>query len=467
MREQILNCFGSLTRIVEETKEYQKYYTGNKRLWDAAESLYIALLEAVQDALAWLDEGAWRRTLHSLFKQGNYGKPLEEKIKFAVDTKVKEFHDQLALCQHQKIEEIRIGVDGVLHSVERLGDKIEDSERKQREEIRRAQERVTEVFVAECQGLRRDLDWHFANMPNLGAMRDSLSQLVPGRYPGSVLAAVTRPPAISVAGLMSLLQVHENVPYEDSVRAMQYGQSLSPARQARAASLTRHPRFHSWFRGARSDILVVNGKDAESQMTTMSALTYLVGKLGQTLLATNTAMLLMCICGQHAAPRNPLEGAEGVLRLLIYQLLSYLGDSADLTALDYNFIEAVRAGDVTHLLKLFQSLVFSVGFSSNGPCALVCLVEGVSFLETSARRPALEGLVATLQQLVLDVNAFGGYLVFKVLLTFPNVSRYAKEWFPPEAILNMSDEIDHDGLGYDSVRLATISESLVQEPQSL
>lgn len=428
----------------------------------------MALLVAVQDALAWLDESAWRRTLYSILKQDNYSKPLEEKIKLAVDTRVKEFHEQLEYCQHERIQQIHIGVDGVARSIEELRDEVKASDRRHQEEIQRAQEHVTQVLVSECQGLRRDIDWHFATMQDPTSVRDSLGQLAQGRYLGAMLATVARPPVISAAGLMGLLQVNESITFEDSGRAVQHGQTMSPGRQARAASLLRHPRFHSWFRGARSDILVVDGKDTESQSSTMSALTYIIGKLSHTLLATQTAMSLLCICGLHASPGSPLEGAEGVLRMLIYQLLSYLGDRADLTMLDYNFIESVKAGDIGYLLQLFQSLVLSAGFSLKGPCAVVCLLDGVSFLETSARRPGLERLVATLQQLVLDVNAFGGYLIVKVLLTFPNVSRFARDWFTSESILNLGEEIDHDGHGYDLARLTTISEGVVvQEPLSV
>ena len=68
-------------------------------------------------------------------------------------------------------------------------------------------------------------------------------------------------------------------------------------------------------------------------------------------------------------------------------------------------------------------------------------MDGLSFLETTARKPGLEILIAFLQQLILDINELGGLLVFKVLLTYPYMSNYANDWFPPEAILNMAKRV--------------------------
>jgi hypothetical protein len=117
--------------------------------------------------------------------------------------------------------------------------------------------------------------------------------------------------------------------------------------------------------------------------------------------------------------------------------------------------------------SFFRSLVVSVVSAASAPSAIVCLVDGVSFIETTARKPGLEILVAFLQQLVLDINELGGLLVFKVLLTYPYMSNYAHDWFPPEVILTMGEGIGGDGQGYNSVRLSSASESLVLGPPGL
>jgi hypothetical protein len=452
VREQILNCLGTLTRTVEGTEGFQKLYTGNKELWEAAESLYIALLDAVQDILAWFDDGAWLRTVKALFKQENYSRPLEDKIKTAVETRVKEFHEQLEFCQHKKLQEIHIGVDGVARSVDNLQaelQKIQVAHETQYEEL-------TRRILLLLQGQANTYDWQLKTSRERQEAFDRFTQ----RMHNPMISLMRRPPMISSSQLLSLLRVQPSVPEYDVQSGVQYGQTLSPEGQSRAASLLQNSRFQSWLKAGKCEILVVNGKDPRSQSAIMSPLTYVVGLLGRTLTATQAAVPLICVCGRHASPDDPLEGAAGVLRLLVFQLLTYVGDSADLSLLDYNFIEAVKWGDINHLRELFRALIVSVVSVANAPCSIVCLVDGVSFLETTARRPGLEVLVAFLQQLVLDINELGGLLVFKVLLTYPYMSNYAHDWFPPEAMLTMGEE-NGDRQGYNPVQLSSASESLV------
>jgi hypothetical protein len=454
-----LNCLGTLTRTVEGTKSFQKLYSGDRRLWETAESLYIALLDAVQEILAWLDDGAWRRTFSALFKQENYSTPLEDKIKNAVETKVKEFHEQLEFCQHERIQKIHIGVDGIIESVSDLKNDVQEIQVVQKTHY----EELTRLLVSLLQGQAYTYDWQLKTDQE---RREALDRLAQRAYNPMVLF-VKRPPMISSFHLLDLLQIEANVPEDDLRLAVQHGQTLPPERQDRAASLLQNTKFQSWLKTGRCEILVVNGKDPRSQSGAMSSLTYVIALLGRTLTSTQTAFPLVCICGRHASPDDPLEGAAGVLRLLVYQLLTYVGDSADLSLLDHTFLKAVESGDIRYLRELFRSLIVSVVSVASAPCTIVCLVDGVSFLETTARKPGLEILVAFLQQLVLDINELGGLLVFKVLLTYPYMSSYAHDWFPPEVILTMGEEISGDGQGYNLVRLTSASESLVLGPPGL
>jgi hypothetical protein len=459
VREQILNCLGTLTRTVEGTKSFQKLYSGDRRLWETAESLYVALLDAVQDILAWLDDGAWRRTFSALFKQENYSTPLEDKIKDAVETRVKEFHEQLEYCQHERIQKIHIGVDGLTESVDDLKNDVQEIQVVQEKH----HEELTQLLMTTLKGISHAFDWYAKTTQE---QREALARFTQRMYE-PVVFLIRGPPMISSAQLSALLQIEPSVPDEDVDFALKFGQTLPPERQARAASLLQNTRFQSWLKAGKCEILVVNGKDPRSQSGTMSPLSYVVGLLGRTLTATKTAVPLVCVCGRHLSPDDPLEGAAGALRLLIYQLLTYVGDAADLSLLDHTFLRAVESGDIRYLCELFRSLIVSVVSGATAPCAIVCLVDGVNFLEATARKPGLEILIAFLQQLVLDINELGGLLIFKVLLAYPYTSSYARDWFPPETILTLSEELSCDRQGYNLVRLSSASENVVLGPPGL
>ena len=169
-----MNCLGTLTRTVEGTKSFQKLYSGDRRLWETAESLYIALLDAVQEILAWLDDGAWRRTFSALFKQENYSTPLEDKIKNAVETKVKEFHEQLEFCQHERIQKIHIGVDGIIESVSDLKNDVQEIQVVQKTHY----EELTRLLVSLLQGQAYTYDWQLKTDQE---RRKALDRLAKGR----------------------------------------------------------------------------------------------------------------------------------------------------------------------------------------------------------------------------------------------------------------------------------------------
>jgi hypothetical protein len=444
---------------VHGTEDFRQLYAGDKKLWESAESLYLALLDAVQDILAWLDESAWRHAIGALLKQDNYGTPLEDKIKTAVEIRVKEFHERLGYCQHERIQQIHIGVDKVARSVDSLQSDLQKSQATQQAR----DEDLTQLIVSMLQGQLYTFDWQLKSRQ---AWEEAVGQLARRNYDPVVLMA-RRPPTINHSDLLSLLQVHTSVLEGDSLFAIQCGSSLSPERQSRAVSLFQHVRFRSWLQTGGCDILIVNGSDHQSAPSSTSPLTYAVGLLAQTLMSTQAAVPLVCICGRYASPEDPLEGAEGVMRLLIHQLLAFLGDSADLSSLDYNYVEAIKAGDMRYLRELFRSLLVSMVFIINRPYTIMCLVDGLSFLETTARKPGLEILVAFLQQLVLDTNDLGGFLVFKVLLIHPSRSQYAHDWFQTEDILTLPEDAGEDRHGYDLARMSTVSENLLSGTPSL
>lgn len=59
VREKILKCLSSLSGEVEATKSYMEIYSNDDKLWEAAEDLYVGILEGVESMTAWLDSKAY------------------------------------------------------------------------------------------------------------------------------------------------------------------------------------------------------------------------------------------------------------------------------------------------------------------------------------------------------------------------------------------------------------------------
>ena len=177
-------------------------------------------------------------------------------------------------------------------------------------------------------------------------------------------------PIISIEQLRELLQVdHESIG-RDVQLSIVYGQAMNPNRQQRAAWLMMEPRFQQWFKTSGSNVLVVDGMEME--MDTTSPLTYLSAMLRQNLESLQVAVPLNFFCGMHARPEDSLEGACGIMRSLIDQLLQQ-GWNFDLSFLNYAFLEQVRGHEINHLCWLFRNLLTTAPSST-----IFCIVDGIS-----------------------------------------------------------------------------------------
>ena len=55
IREQVLKCLARLSQIIGSIKSYIQLYTGDVVLRQKAEDLYLAILEAVECMMTWLN----------------------------------------------------------------------------------------------------------------------------------------------------------------------------------------------------------------------------------------------------------------------------------------------------------------------------------------------------------------------------------------------------------------------------
>ena len=216
----------------------------------------------------------------------------------------------------------------------------------------------------------------------------------------------------------------------------------------RTASLMQNVQFESLFKAGHSQTLVVNGMESDAMENTTSPLTYLCILLSQTLSHLQLAVPLTFFCGQHSTPGEPFEGASGLMRVLITQILLSYRDRLSLTFLEFTIIQAITMHDFAALCHLLQGLLMEIGES-----VVFCMIDGISWYETESRRESMRTVMLSLQSLVEATAASGSGLVLKLFVTSPVMSRYAREWFPAEAELLMESEISGDGYGFDEFDL--------------
>lgn len=208
--------------------------------------------------------------------------------------------------------------------------------------------------------------------------------------------------------------------------------------------ILRDREFQLWFRFSSSGILVIEGDEADSEYSAVAATTYFAALFARSLQDNRVAIPLTFFCSHHAAPGNESEGASGMLQSLCAQLLSYFGDTLDLSFLEYVFTERIKHRNVRALCELLQRLIQAVGISRQ--VVIVCLLDSVSVLETQARVQELGIAVQALQQLVATLNSIPGSVILKIALAYPTSSNCGRQWFSPEMILTLDDEVIDDDL---------------------
>lgn len=59
LRQRILGCLNSLSKVVGQAKIYLDLYGDDPDLWQAAENLYLGILNGIEAMLRWMDESAF------------------------------------------------------------------------------------------------------------------------------------------------------------------------------------------------------------------------------------------------------------------------------------------------------------------------------------------------------------------------------------------------------------------------
>lgn len=223
---------------------------------------------------------------------------------------------------------------------------------------------------------------------------------------------------------------------KDIAKALDVGRTATQADHARASGVLTDAKFKNWIHAPSSNIMIIQGNDAAYQRQTFSGLSFYAAMLNVRLNVHNIVQPLTFFCGRHKANGNPLEGAVGLLRALLFQLLRRYGDSLDLSRVTAVIVPGIMNGNLHDLGQLFGILIHSLATQTGG--FIVCLVDGANFLESEQHRGAFKWTINWIGFLMESLRSENSNLYFKVLLLFPQRSERAITWVGDENLLNAS-----------------------------
>lgn len=226
--------------------------------------------------------------------------------------------------------------------------------------------------------------------------------------------------------LLELFAVNYTKVAEDLTSMLRLSRAADLSYHNRGSLLLRSPKFQNWLTSTSPIFLLVDG-NGNSAIERTSAMTFVSALLAESLSEEGVA----CIhhfCGLHRTRDEDLTGPIGLLRALLLQLVSCYTFCVGFTNnSDYHGLQQF---DSVHLCALLSELIMDLplGF------VLVCIIDGVSFYETTDWAEDLRTILETLNSLTRDPKV---YAVFKVLVTSAMASRQATRYIQREDHLTL------------------------------
>lgn len=195
------------------------------------------------------------------------------------------------------------------------------------------------------------------------------------------LQSVRSSPVVSAQQLRGGLNGDHKILIRDILVSAALGQRLKPAQQQRAAWLMKDMMFQRWFSMNESQMLIVDGMELLTNTLATSPLTFLVTLLRQALKGLPGAVTVTFFCGIHATPGDGLEGAQGITRSLVSQILLQDWDF-NFDFIDEGFLKHIYDYKIPQLCSLFRNLLTSAPDNTT----VSCIIDGISWFENPGRR---------------------------------------------------------------------------------
>lgn len=192
--------------------------------------------------------------------------------------------------------------------------------------------------------------------------------------------------------------------------------------QEQIGLLLQDNNFTTWLKSLGSQFLIVHDESALQGNNSISTLSYLCALMSETL--RNPGVIpLTFFCGLHLTGDDTLNGAKGMIRSILLQLLMAVGDVSISTPLDPTMIvQGIMMDDLKTLLSVVSMVLGCVNLG-----IVYCFIDGACWFGGDAKSEEMKGALSHLHQLVAQVGAVGGGLVLKVLATNPT-PRQRRSW---------------------------------------
>ena len=227
---------------------------------------------------------------------------------------------------------------------------------------------------------------------------------------------------------------------KDTIRG---GQLLDYAVHGRSHMLTQDPKFQDWLSSANSACLLVDGNSG-SAMERISAMSVVCALLAENL-PNEVASTISYFCGIRAGEDEMAKSSVNLVRDLLAQIIYTY--RLDTTFLEIGAFSEFQHFNLRRLCSLFIEMVKKLPYGA----VVFCIIDGITWIEEDE---CLEDTCYVLQVLSNLTHDPGVRSIFKLLITSPLASHYARELIPIEEQLSLLREVtESDGTPFTSKHL--------------
>ncbi|KAA8904873.1 hypothetical protein FN846DRAFT_951720 [Sphaerosporella brunnea] len=434
-----------LPNKLQDIGDYLQIYPTEEKIHQATIQLYVAILVALEEVVRYYIEKPVKHA-KSVFLGDEYERSLGEKLG-EIDKAATYLLRQADIC-HQKSSKR----DSQIHS-------------QQMEQVQQTLEFQNSILLV-LRDNPQNLEW----LNDIDAERNRLKRKASARkleiqrltMQKAILEAKLhevqlqsrtpspQPTYISQLKLLELLATDPNIASADREACVHAGQAFKMATQDRAGWLMQSEKLKSWLTSRYAEVRLIHGNHEPLKISPVS---YLCAMLVESLEKLKPALVLYFFCGSHTQSRDPLSNAYALLKSLLAQLLSqHTFDTSFLQPYD---VQRLEKNDLQSLCNLFWGLAQQL----DSTVALFCIIDGISFFETSQREPAMH---AVLDKLLALARGDTMGTVFKLLVTSPATTKPKLcRKFAHKDVITVPPAVPRSGIGFDGKQMAAKAERYI------
>ncbi|KAI8624702.1 hypothetical protein F5Y19DRAFT_452893 [Xylariaceae sp. FL1651] len=414
VRQEVNDGIERLEKNFDLVEAYIEMYSAKSRVVEAAMSLYVTILKAIEEVIGYYTKHMVIKGLRAVWNAEKYEQSLLSCLE-SITTVSKELIDEADTAHKQVTNKLAGDMETGFKHIEARMARAEKGLHAMFKDHLTAVEAKHEK---EKQLLKREIE-----------KRDALAERA--RSERLYYRAITpEPPLITeyIVKQEDLIQFLDLTGLDTTdIDYITHQRELIISRgQDRTEQIMSSPQLREWLVQANSKELLIHGN---SEPLPVSPVSFFCAMLMRNLRGVEKFKSVAFFCGCH--PYDDFGGARTLIMSLLSQLLQQ--HPFDLSFIDHEIAYQIDSGDTQAFCYIFGRLVEQVRRTET----VFCVIDGINFYESNGEELLQE--IADVLRFLLDLAAKGGP-VYKILVTSPSSTEDVRQAIRDEDYLALPEQ---------------------------